>query len=166
MSQKQLPSQYPVFNQKYNIVKSLGEGHTSKVYLAHQIGNPSIQVAIKVLKEEFLTKEKDAIKSVENEITILRSLKHTGIINILECGDSGVVEKPSGRIINRFTADTEMLDNVSAASTETRNHPIRLLALCDDGDGGDGNDGNDGNGGGDQHVEGLAPAARRSSFRI
>merc|ERR1712187_189891 len=50
----------------------------------------------------FLTKEKDAIRSVENEITILRSLKHQGIINILECGDSGVVEKPSGRIINNM----------------------------------------------------------------
>jgi len=91
-----------VFNGKYNIMKSLGEGHTSKVYLAHQIGNPSIQVAIKVLKEDFLAKEKDAIKSVENEITILRSLKHTGIIGLLECGDSGVVEKPSGRIINNM----------------------------------------------------------------
>lgn len=102
MSSKQLPSQYPVFNGKYNIMKSLGEGHTSKVYLAHQNGNPSVQVAIKVLKEEFLSKEKDAIKSVENEITILRSLKHAGIISILECGDSGVVEKPSGRVINNM----------------------------------------------------------------
>lgn len=57
-------------------MKSLGEGHTSKVYLAHEISNPASQVAIKVLKEEFLTKEKDAIKSVEAEIQILRSLKH------------------------------------------------------------------------------------------
>ena len=102
MSSKQLPSQYPIFNQKFNIVKSLGEGHTSKVYLAHEISNPSAQVAIKVLKEEFLTKEKDAIKSVEAEIQILRSLKHQGIISMVEYGDQGVVEKPSGRVINNM----------------------------------------------------------------
>jgi len=29
-------------------------------------------------------------------------LKHTGIINILECGDQGIVEKPSGRVINNM----------------------------------------------------------------
>jgi serine/threonine protein kinase len=59
--QKQLPNQYPVFNQKFNIVKSLGEGHTSKVYLGQSIADPNVQVAIKVLKEDFLAKEKDAI---------------------------------------------------------------------------------------------------------
>ena len=59
--QKQLPQQYPVFNQKYSIVKSLGEGHTSKVYLGQAVANPNVQVAIKVLKEDFLAKEKDAI---------------------------------------------------------------------------------------------------------
>lgn len=99
---KQLPSQYPIFNKKYNIVKSLGEGHTSKVYLAQDINNSQTQVAIKVLKEEFLTKEKDAIKSVESEIQILRSLKHQGIISLFEYGDQGVVEKPSGRVINNM----------------------------------------------------------------
>lgn len=35
--QKQLPSQYPIFNNNFYIVKSLGEGHTSKVYLAQNI---------------------------------------------------------------------------------------------------------------------------------
>ena len=29
-----------IFNKKYNILKSLGEGHTSKVYLAQEIENP------------------------------------------------------------------------------------------------------------------------------
>lgn len=54
------------------------------------------------MKEDFLHKEKDAIKSVESEIQILRSLKHSGIINLFEYGDQGVVEKPSGRIINNM----------------------------------------------------------------
>jgi hypothetical protein len=56
-------------------------------------------VAIKVLKEEFLTKEHGGLQSVENEITILRTLRHSGIVGMLECGDQGVVTKPSGRVI-------------------------------------------------------------------
>lgn len=72
--QKQLPSQYPVFNNKFHILKSLGEGHTSKVYLGQAISYPYTQVAIKVLKEEFLLKDKNGLQSVENEITILRTL--------------------------------------------------------------------------------------------
>lgn len=56
-------------------------------------------MAIKVLKEEFLTKEHGGLQSVENEITILRTLRHSGIVGMLECGDQGVVTKPSGRVI-------------------------------------------------------------------
>ena len=55
-----------------------------------------------MLKEDFLNKEKDAIKSVEAEIQILRQLKHAGIVGLVEYGDQGVVEKPSGRIINNM----------------------------------------------------------------
>jgi serine/threonine protein kinase len=33
--------EHPVFNNKYEIIKSLGEGNTSKVYLARCLENPS-----------------------------------------------------------------------------------------------------------------------------
>jgi len=66
------------------------------------VTNPGVQVAIKVLKEEFLQKEKNAIGSVEAEIQILRSLNHSGIISLVEYGDQGIVEKPSGRTINNL----------------------------------------------------------------
>jgi len=72
------------------------------VYLGQSLANPNMQVAIKVLKEEFLAKEKDALTSVENEITILKALKHSGIVGMLECGDQGTVTKPSGRVINNM----------------------------------------------------------------
>ena len=100
--QKQLPNQYPIFNQQFNIIKSLGEGHTSKVYLGQSIANPSIQIAIKILKEDYLSREKNSIQSVENEIKILQLLKHQGIIGMLECGDKGTVLKPSGRILDNL----------------------------------------------------------------
>jgi hypothetical protein len=102
--QKQTNStqQHPIFNNQFEILKSLGEGNTSKVYLGRSLANPSVQVAIKVLKEEFLKRDSDAILSVRNEITILKSLQHQGIIKMLEYGDAGEVLKPSGRTLNNL----------------------------------------------------------------
>merc|ERR1711981_1034766 len=92
---------HPIFNNKYEIVKSLGEGNTSKVYLAKLIGSEDY-AAIKILKEEFLRRDQDSILSVHNEITILKNLQHQGIIQMYEYGDAGQVVKPSGRIIENL----------------------------------------------------------------
>ena len=94
-------SSHPIFNEKYEILKSLGEGNTSKVYLGKSMESGE-HVAIKILKEEFLRRDSDSIVSVQNEITILKSLKHSGIINMTEYGDSGKVVKPSGRVIDNL----------------------------------------------------------------
>jgi serine/threonine protein kinase len=91
--------QHPIFNNKFEIMKSLGEGNTSKVYLGKLIGAEQY-VAIKILKEEFLRRDQDSILSVHNEITILKNLQHQGIINMYEYGDAGQVVKPSGRVID------------------------------------------------------------------
>ena len=56
---------HPVFNNEYEILSSLGEGNTSKVYLARSLKDPSKQVALKLLREEFLARDADSIKSVE-----------------------------------------------------------------------------------------------------
>lgn len=45
---------HPIFNATYEIIKSLGEGNTSKVYLGRHIQNPSATVAIKIINKEFL----------------------------------------------------------------------------------------------------------------
>merc|ERR1719498_558630 len=95
-------SQYPVFNKQFEILKNLGEGNTSKVYLARSLQDQTKTVAIKVLKEEFLRRDSDSILSVHNEITILSNLKHFGVVGMLEYGDSGEVVKPSGRVISNL----------------------------------------------------------------
>jgi len=79
---------HPVFNGKYEILKSLGEGNTSKVYLG-KLKDTEEYAAIKILKEEFLRRDQDSILSVHNEITILKNLQHAGIINMFEYGDAG-----------------------------------------------------------------------------
>jgi len=66
------------------------------------VGAPDTQVAIKILKEEFLRRDEDSILSVQNEITILKNLQHTGIIRMMDFGDAGQVVKPSGRVISNL----------------------------------------------------------------
>jgi len=53
-----------VFNGTYEIIRSLGEGNTSKVYCGRSLTNPSQSVAIKILKEEFLRRDEESILSV------------------------------------------------------------------------------------------------------
>jgi serine/threonine protein kinase len=53
------------------MLSTLGEGNTSKVYLAQTIDEPKQYVAIKILKEEFLARDEDSRKAVVNEVVIL-----------------------------------------------------------------------------------------------
>jgi serine/threonine protein kinase len=93
---------FPEFNQKFQILNSLGEGNTSKVYLGQTKEKPRSYAAIKLLREEFLNRDEDSIKSVENEVIVLKNLQHKNIVNILDFGDQGFVLKPSGREIKNL----------------------------------------------------------------
>merc|ERR1719375_131117 len=93
---------HPIFNHEYEILSSLGEGNTSKVYLCRSIKDPKKKIALKLLREEFLQRDGDSIKSVEQEIQILQGLTHTNIVSILGYGSDGYVKKPSGREIKNL----------------------------------------------------------------
>ena len=99
---EQQPKKHPVFNKEYEILSSLGEGNTSKVYLCRSLADPKKQVALKLLREEFLSRDKDSVKAVEQEIQILQGLNHPNIVNILGYGSDGYVKKPSGREISNL----------------------------------------------------------------
>ena len=70
-NQKPKKQDHPIFNKEYEILSSLGEGNTSKVYLVRSIKDPKKSYALKLLREEFLQRDKESIKSVEQEIQIL-----------------------------------------------------------------------------------------------
>jgi len=91
--------QHPVFNNKYEILRSLGDGKTSKVYLCKSLKDPNDKVAMKLLREEFLQKDEKNVRSVEKEIQILQGLDHEGIVKLLDYGSEGQVKKKSGRVI-------------------------------------------------------------------
>ena len=52
---------YSTFNSEYQVVDSLGEGVTSKVFLCRSLEDPKKQVALKLLRQEFLRKEDDPL---------------------------------------------------------------------------------------------------------
>lgn len=99
--QKRKRPAHPVFNGEYDIIKSLGEGNTSKVYMGKSRESGEL-VAIKILKEEFLRRDNDSILSVHNEITILKNMNQQNLVAMLGYGDAGEVVKPSGRHINNL----------------------------------------------------------------
>jgi len=73
---------HPIFNSEWEILQSLGEGNTSKVSLVRNLADPKKLQALKLLREEFLQRDQDSIKAVEQEIQILQGLKHEYIVNI------------------------------------------------------------------------------------
>jgi len=54
------------------------------------------------LKDEFLQSDPENIKSVEQEIEILKGLKHKNVIGISGYGTDGHIVKPSGREIDKL----------------------------------------------------------------
>jgi len=72
------------------------------VYLCDNIKDPSKKIALKLLKQEFLSKGKHHIKSVEQEISILHGLEHKNITKIIDYGSEGVVVKASGKRIENL----------------------------------------------------------------
>ena len=95
----QCSSKYSIFNEKYEIVDKLGQGRTSKVYLGRCLEDPSKLVAIKFIKNEVLTNDEQALKSLKQEIQILHGLKHPNINRFIDYGSDGQIVKPSGRVI-------------------------------------------------------------------
>merc|ERR1711939_33855 len=102
MQKSQKKQKHPIFNDQYEILSSLGEGNTSKVYLCRSLKNPKEMMALKLLRDEFLSRDEKSIKAVEKEIQILQGLKHGNIVNILGYGSDGTVLKPSGRKIENL----------------------------------------------------------------
>ena len=90
-----------IFNQKYELLKSLGEGMAAKVYLAHTLEDQE-KVAIKILKTNSRMSHKMAIEALKPEILALDKLSHSGIVKMLDYGYDGTLEKKSGRVIENL----------------------------------------------------------------
>ena len=60
---------FPIFKNQYEIIKSLGNGNTAKVYLARHLADPTKKIALKILRDEFLKGNNNTnTRLVEQEI--------------------------------------------------------------------------------------------------
>lgn len=89
---------FPIMNGKYELRRELGEGKTSKVYLAFDVNNPNQQYAIKILKNEYIEGDEKAQDQVIKEVAVLETLRHRNIVGIFDFGDDGRIVKASGRV--------------------------------------------------------------------
>lgn len=90
---------------RYEVIRGIGEGGMSKVYLAHDIILDR-DVAIKVLNYDFVN-EQDMKKRFQREALSATSLTHPHIVNIFDVGEDGelyyfVMEYIEGQTLKKF----------------------------------------------------------------
>ena len=100
----------------YKLVKKLGEGGYSKVYLGHGPDGSSKPVAVKVIKS-FKGKETEVM---QEEVDNIKGLEHSNIIKLVDFGkDADIVKQPSGKakkcsyIVLELAAGGEIFDFVA-----------------------------------------------------
>ena len=95
------------FSNRYVVLDNLGEGRTSKVYLAHDLKDKNNKVAIKVLKNETISHRLDDIIRFQFEAETISKFFHPNIINLYESGEEKdlyyiIMEYFEGKSLNYF----------------------------------------------------------------
>jgi serine/threonine protein kinase len=88
---------YSILENKYILLKKIGKGGTSSVYLAKsiiEINNP--QYAIKILKNK--SSNNIEKKYFINEMTYLKQITHANIIQIHDGNEKGLLKKYNGKV--------------------------------------------------------------------
>lgn len=80
----------------------MGEGKSSRVFVAREIKNHNNLVAIKVIRYQYLKCDRNANQMIDSEVNILKDLDHQNINKLIEFGRNGRVIKPSGKEINNL----------------------------------------------------------------
>lgn len=104
---------------RYEVLKGIGEGGMSKVYLAHDIILDR-DVAIKVLNYDFVN-EQEIKKRFQREALSATSLTHPHIVNIFDVGEDGemhylVMEYIKGQTLKRYIQTDGPLSPVQAVA--------------------------------------------------
>ena len=73
---------------RYRVVRRLGQGAMSDVYLVEHRQHPGVKFALKVLKQH-LVSQTDLGRRFRDEGVVLDMLDHPGIVKVYECFDEG-----------------------------------------------------------------------------
>lgn len=83
---------YGEIDKKFQLIKKIGSGGTSKVYLASMIDKPSLNFAVKIIKSSSTTD----LKIFSNEMNVLKQINHPQIVRLIDGGE-GVLTKMNGK---------------------------------------------------------------------
>ena len=73
----------------YDIIHELGKGQFGQVMLAHKVGDPEDQYAVKVVKRSMLDSNKKILELFRTEVKIMKGLNHPNILKCYDFLDSG-----------------------------------------------------------------------------
>lgn len=77
---------------KYEIIKTIGEGRYAKVKLAVDIKTKK-HVAVKIMRVKNMVNKKECLECFFTEINILTECRHPNIVKILDASFDGLIVK-------------------------------------------------------------------------
>ena len=81
-----------VLNDTYSLLRVIGKGATSEVWLARHIDLPELQFAIKIISKEYM-KQNGSMDNISKEIDVLNQMNYEGIVRMYEYGYHGTVTR-------------------------------------------------------------------------
>jgi serine/threonine protein kinase len=81
-----------ILDEKYEIIKTIGEGRFAKVKLAVDIKTKK-QVAVKIMRVKNMVNKKECLDCFFTEINILTECRHPNIVKILDASFDGLIVK-------------------------------------------------------------------------
>lgn len=114
-----------LIGERYTVVKQLGSGVGSTVYLAYDLQSEGAQVALKVVGGN----ERDEVlrEFFERETEILRRIRHPNIIRLLDFGTTGGV---GSWLVLEFAPGGSLADAAAQQRLRAADDLTRLLADC------------------------------------
>ncbi|XP_071440104.1 calcium/calmodulin-dependent protein kinase type 1 isoform X4 [Hetaerina americana] len=110
----------PSVEDKYNLKELLGTGAFSEVRLAESKDNPGQMFAVKIIDKKALKGKED---SLENEIKVLRRLKHPNIVQLLETFE----DKHKVYLIMELVTGGELFDRIVEKGSYTEKDASDLI---------------------------------------
>lgn len=110
----------PCIEDKYNLKELLGTGAFSEVRLAESKEKPGLMFAVKIIDKKALKGKED---SLENEIKVLRRLKHPNIVQLLETFE----DKHKVYLIMELVTGGELFDRIVEKGSYTEKDASDLI---------------------------------------
>ncbi len=113
-----------IFANNYEILKLIGTGGMSKVYLAQDINNSSLS-ALKIIDEKLLS-DPEYLKRFSREIQISKNLIHPNIVSLIDYGNEGNIHYIIFEYIQGITLD-KYLKNHKPTIKEIEDISLQIL---------------------------------------